>query len=313
MLSSNQFELQRGSTQNVHSNLGIQPGLTSKSPLSNLRMQIAEILNKSAGELSASASNSARASENQSEAATSMAAAVEQMSVSIDHVEENARDAYAVTQSSATQSDEGGRIIYEAAGEMGRIAESVKSTARTIRELEEFSTQIVGVADVIKDIAEQTNLLALNAAIEAARAGEQGRGFAVVSDEVRKLAERTATATKEINDMTVRIQEGTQRAAEEMEAGVVRVNDGVLLAQQAGESMTGIRHGAEQTSQTVNEISGALKEQAAAAREITQRVEQIAQGAELNSASAAQTATSAQQMENMAQKLHILSTRFRIG
>jgi len=272
-----------------------------------------EVLNKSAGDLSASASSSARTSENQSEAATSMAAAVEQMSVSIDHVEGNARDAYAVTQSSANRSDEGGRIIHEAAAEMVRIADSVKATAATIRELEEFSTQIISIAGVIKDIAEQTNLLALNAAIEAARAGEQGRGFAVVADEVRKLAERTASSTTQINGMIIRIQEGTQRAAQEMEAGVVRVSDGVLLAQQAGESMTGIRQGAEQTSQTVNEISSALKEQVAAAREISQRVEQIAQGSELNSVSAAQTAASAQQMESLAQHLHILSTRFKIA
>jgi len=272
-----------------------------------------EVLNHSAGELSASASSSARTSESQSEAATSMAAAVEQMSVSIDHVEGNARDAYAVTQSSANRSDEGGRIIHEAAAEMVRIADSVKATAATIRELEEFSTQIISIAGVIKDIAEQTNLLALNAAIEAARAGEQGRGFAVVADEVRKLAERTASSTTQINGMIIRIQEGTQRAAQEMEAGVVRVSDGVLLAQQAGESMTGIRQGAEQTSQTVNEISSALKEQVAAAREISQRVEQIAQGSELNSVSAAQTAASAQQMESLAQHLHILSTRFKIA
>jgi len=272
-----------------------------------------EVLNHAAGEMTASASSSARASENQSEAASSMASAVEQMSVSIDHVEENAREAHAVTQSSASRSDEGGRIIHEAAAEMGRIAEAVKATAGTIRELEGYSTQISSIAGVIKDIADQTNLLALNAAIEAARAGEQGRGFAVVADEVRKLAERTGSSTKEINGMIGRIQEGTQRAAEEMEAGVVRVSDGVLLAQQAGESMTGIRQGAEQTSRAVDEISSALKEQGSAAREIAQRVEQIAQGSELSNSSAAQTAASARQMESLAQNLYKLSTRFKIS
>lgn len=275
--------------------------------------QNVEVLNRSAGELSASANSSATAIENQSGAATSMAAAVEQMSASINHVEVNARESHAVTQASAARSDEGGRIIHEAASEMGRIADAVHSTASTIRELEGFSTQISTLAGVIKDIADQTNLLALNAAIEAARAGEQGRGFAVVADEVRKLAERTATSTQEINSVIVKIQNGTQRAAQEMEASVSRVNEGVQLARQAGDSVTSIREGAEHATLAVDEISNALKEQVSAVREIAARVESIAQGSETNSASAAQTAVSALQLETLSQQLHALTTRFRIA
>jgi aerotaxis receptor len=270
-------------------------------------------LAQSAGELSNSASGSARTTEMQAEAAASMAASVEQLSVSIDQVEEHAREARTVTQDSRTQSSEGGRIIHNAAEEMKRIAEAVNNTAGTIKELEGYSEQISSIVQVIKDIADQTNLLALNAAIEAARAGEQGRGFAVVADEVRKLAERTGNSTQEIGATITKIQLGTQRAVQEMEAGVQRVNEGVNLAHQAGDSVTGIREGAERTTQAVDDISLALKEQTVAARDIAQKVEHIAQGSEQNSAAVAQTAASALRLEQLAAELNALASRFRIA
>ena len=270
-------------------------------------------LNQSAGELAGLAANSARTSEVQAEAASSMAASVEQMSVSIDQVEAHARDAHNVTQVSSTQSTEGGRIIHDAAAEMGRIADAVKSTASTITELEGYSGQISNIVQVIKDIADQTNLLALNAAIEAARAGEQGRGFAVVADEVRKLAERTGKSTQEIGEMIGKIQQGTQRAVLEMEAGVKRVGEGVQLAHQAGDSVTAIRNSAEQATQAVDDISLALKEQVQGARDIAQKVERIAQGAEENSVVVARTAVSAHRLEELAAELNALAGRFRVA
>jgi methyl-accepting chemotaxis protein len=275
--------------------------------------QNVDALNLSARGLSATAKNSAAVSEVQSEAAASMAAAMEQMSVSIDHVEANAGEAHAFTKASAERSDKGSGIIQEATSEMSRIADAVLASAGTIRELEAFSIQISGLAGVIKDIAEQTNLLALNAAIEAARAGEQGRGFAVVADEVRKLAERTATSTQEINGMIVKIQDVSRRAADEMEEGVHRANEGVQLAREAGDSITEIRTGAAQVTFAVDEISGALREQAAAVRAIAVKVESVAQGSETNRMSAMQTAMSAQQMETLAGNLHALTLKFRIA
>lgn len=285
----------------------------------NLRELIAsvhlnvEAVKQSASDFSASAGMSAKAGESQSEAASSMAAAMEELSASIDQVEENSREARNVTISSGQQSEESGRIIHTATDEMRLISSSVNDAAKTIRELEGFSTQISGIVNVIKEIADQTNLLALNAAIEAARAGEQGRGFAVVADEVRKLAERTANSTNEITGMIAMIQQSTQRAVQEMEAGVQRVNEGVVLANKAGDSVTAIRSGSEQVTRAVDEITLALKEQVYAARDISLKVEQIAVGAEENSVTAAQTASSAHQLESLALQLSGLAGKFRIA
>jgi methyl-accepting chemotaxis protein len=266
----------------------------------------------SANELVASASTSAQVSQQQSEAASGMAANVEELSVSIDQVDEHARDARSITNASGAQLDESGRIIHDAATGIRSIADAVNATAVSIQELETLSGQISSIVNVIREIADQTNLLALNAAIEAARAGEQGRGFAVVADEVRKLAERTTSSTQEIATMIGKIQQGAQRAVAEMEAGVASVNQGVQLAQKAGDSVSSIRSAGAQVNQAVDDIGLAIREQAAAARDIAKKVELIAQGAEENSTAVAQTAAAAGNLESLSHELEAMASRFKI-
>ena len=285
----------------------------------NLHELVAEVhtevgaLNIEAGQLTGVAAEASRVSQAQAEAAASMAAAVEQLSVSIDAVEGHAEDSRRITEDAARHSNESAGVIQQAAAGMQQIAHTVSEAAEGIRSLEAQSQQIGAIVKVIHDIADQTNLLALNAAIEAARAGEAGRGFAVVADEVRKLAERTASSTTDITAMIERIQHGTRQAVSHMETSVGQVGEGVAVAEQAARSVADIQHGMAQITGAVEEITAALKEQVAATREIGSRVESVSLGTEQVSTSAAASARSAEALNELAQTLESLTVRFHVS
>ena len=280
--------------------------------VAELRLAITH-LNTRSKELAAAAHGASSAAAQQSEATSSMAAAVEELSVSIDQVEAHSADARRVTQASAENSANSGSVIQDTAQEMSRIAEAVTRTAESVRGLESVSGNISSIVNVIREVADQTNLLALNAAIEAARAGEHGRGFAVVADEVRKLAERTASSTNEIATMIAQIQEGSRAAGASMDTSVARVNEGVQLASAAGESISLIRASTQEVTAAVDSIGFTLKEQATATREIASRVEHISHGTEELSASARQTAEAASEIEDIADSMESLAKRFRVA
>ncbi len=214
--------------------------------------------------ISAASRDVALASQKQLDATQSIAAAIEEMAVSIHHISDSAKDIQENPLTSVGLSEEGFKRIQEASEEINEIAASVTDASGRIRKLEERATQISSIAGVIKGIAGQTNLLALNAAIEAARAGEQGRGFAVVADEVRKLAERTSSATIEIERMIAGVQADTVEVVTVMDTALPQVSAGVQAANGAANLLQQIKDGAQITLNRMNDVADGTKEQSVA-------------------------------------------------
>lgn len=252
------------------------------------------------------------ASDNQSESASAMAAAIEEMTVSITHINESTQDALRRAHEAGEAANSGAETISQTNVEMAEIAKTVQSAGQNINEVGVQSNKISMIVQVIKDVADQTNLLALNAAIEAARAGEQGRGFAVVADEVRKLAERTASSTTDISKVVNAMQSTTQTAVVGMESVVQRVDVGNTLSDQAATRVGEIQGSAQHVAEAINDISVALNEQSSVAQDIARRVETVARMSEENSFAAKNTAHVAEELDQLADALRQTAGRFKV-
>lgn len=286
--------------------------------IGTLRTMMGEI-NSGANQLVTNADHISRVSSEvadaavrQSDATASMAAAMEELTVSSSHISASALETEQNSQEAMRLAAEGSERVGQASSAIKRMSETVTGASSRILALEERIGQVSSIANVIKEIAGQTNLLALNAAIEAARAGEQGRGFAVVADEVRKLAERTSSATTEIEQMIVGIQDDTSSAVGAMNAALPEVDQGVALAASAAEALKAIEEGARQTLVRVREIAEATREQSAASTSIAQRVEEISSMVESTSESIRGAADAAIGLERIAGNLKDQIARFRV-
>ena len=289
-----------------------------KTMVGNLRQTIGQVGEASAAVASASSQISSSTEEmsagaqEQNSQASEVASAVEEMTKTIVENSRNASNTADTAKNAKNAAEEGGKVVDETVVGMKRIADVVNRSAETVKALGKSSDQIGEIIGVIDDIADQTNLLALNAAIEAARAGEQGRGFAVVADEVRKLAERTTKATKEIAGMIKTIQADTSGAVESMEEGTKEVDNGIKLADKAGASLKEIVGLIQNLTDMVSQIAAASEEQSSASEQISKNVEGISSVTNQSAAGIQQIARAAEDLNRLTENQQSLVAKFKL-
>ncbi|HEY9103949.1 methyl-accepting chemotaxis protein [Chitinimonas sp.] len=270
-----------------------------------------DTVNQEATQLATTTEQVADASSMGSEATSSMAAAVEEVTVSIAHVADNAQEAHIRGEATLQQAQQGSQRILATVSHISEIDTAVSTAADKVTTLGNDATNITSIVAVIKDVADQTNLLALNAAIEAARAGEQGRGFAVVADEVRKLAERTAGATQDIQQMVTQISHNSLEAVGAMSQTVARAHECAELASGAGDSISAISESIALGEEAIASIAEALHEHKAGTQQIAQQVERVAQLSEENNAAVATMSRTAATLGGLTERLQGEVHRFR--
>jgi len=262
------------------------------TPVSKMQKQVAEV----DGKVTVVAANALT----EQDQIQTIAATMEQFSQSIAEVASMAADSLAEmkqTQGIVEQNNANMSLSIDATS---KVAGTVKSSSKTIADLGVSIQKIGVIANTIKEIADQTNLLALNAAIEAARAGEQGRGFAVVADEVRKLAERTATSTKDIANTISEITAISNEAVKSMGGAVIEVESGIELIRKNGDGLREIMAATVTMSERIDHIAIASKEQSAAGESVAKSLEQITGLVDENTRSVQMTKTAAEDLAKSA-------------
>ena len=248
----------------------------------------------------------------ESDAVSSMASAIEELSVSTTHISDQGGSAKRIANDSRSNAEQGAQVVNKTVTGLLATAQEIENASGEVSRLGEDASRISDVVKVIKEIADQTNLLALNAAIEAARAGEQGRGFAVVADEVRKLAERTANATNEINQMSTKIGEVVGHALSSMGKVVETTREGVTDAETAQGSIVSIQQSFGDVAKMIDDISGSLAEQNVAASDLAKSTERVAAMSEENAGAAQSLLALANALESKAAQVKGAVEVFRV-
>lgn len=253
------------------------------------------------------------ASEQQSREITDAGRVVLQMAAEITDVSRSANESAEVARQSVAAAEQGAHAVENAIKGMNEIREQIQETSKRIKRLGESSQEIGEITELISDITEQTNVLALNAAIQAASAGEAGRGFSVVAEEVQRLAERSAEATKQIGALVRTIQTDTHDAVAAMEKSTQGVVEGAKLSDAAGAALSEIRSVSNRLAELIQNISLATEQQATSANGVAQNIQHILTMTEQTQTGTQQTAVSIKELSMLAEELKNSVSRFRIS
>jgi twitching motility protein PilJ len=245
----------------------------------------------------------AAASEHQALQIAAASNAINEMATSVEQVSANASESVAVAERSVTIANKGNEVVHNTITGMDNIREQIQDTSKRIKRLGESSQEIGDIVSLIDDIADQTNILALNAAIQASMAGDAGRGFAVVADEVQRLAERSSSATKQIETLVRAIQNDTNEAVISMEQTTAEVVRGARLAQDAGVALEEIEGVSRILAALVESITNAAQQQAALGQQISSTMLVIQQTTTQTTSGTAATARSMGNLAKMASEM----------